>query len=382
MKKLLFLLLITSLTPALALADRNDSGGGGNWGGGSRDSGGGNWNDGGSSRPSDSFDSGRSFSGSDNGNGGDNNWNGGRSYSSSGSFYHSQVLPGGYRHSVTGLPSRGYNGRAFSASVLPSRSMSSASVRTRMSSVVREAAFSGRFNNYIATESVTGHYYWHSWNGQNFCHYRDRWGCNWFGWYVGAGFFWSQYYAGNWWWWDPDYDYWCYWNNGYWYWQNPNTQVVYVYNNGAYTPADNGGDNNQADGDNADNNPAPPSPSSPHPSNAQANAAANLSASANLNQGIVNFKSPDGTKLVQIQGDSADAFLVDKTGGKSSQPVYLASNVSGVKYLKKGAKLEIKLTMTDGSAKLYNADGSALDTDPSPAAAPAPQDKNLDGSDQ
>jgi hypothetical protein len=380
MKKLLFLLLITTLTPALALADRNDSGGGGNWGG-SRDSGGGNWDGGGSARPSDSFDSDRSFSGSDNGNGG-NNWNGGRSYSS-GSSYHSQILPGTYRHSVMGLPSRGYNGRAFSGSVLPSHSMSSASVRTRMSGVVREAAFSGRFNNYIATESVTGHYYWHSWNGQNFCHYRDRWGCQWFGWYVGAGFFWSQYYAGNWWWWDPDYDYWNYWYNGNWYWQNPNTQVVYVYNNGAYTPADNGGDDNQADGNNADNNPAPPSPSSPHPSNTQANTAANLSASANLNQGIVNFKSPDGTKLVQIQGDSADAFLVDKTGGKSSQPVYLASNVSGVKYVKKGVKLEIKLTMTDGSSKFYNADGSALDIDPPAASsAPAPQDKNLDGSDQ
>lgn len=198
--------------------------------------------------------------------------------------------------------------------------MSSSTVRGQMSSIARSTAFRGQISAFNRAEVVPNHYYWHTWNGNPYCHYYDGYGCNWYGWYFGDTCFWTQYYADNWWWYDDWADRWCYWNDGGWWWQNPATTVVYVYNDGDYTPAANGNDNAQAAADNK------------------------------------TFRSKDGSLTVKITADG-DAFLYGADG--NSKPAYLASNVTDVKFSDSdNGNSQILVTLKDGSFELFNSDGS------------------------
>ncbi len=272
-------------------------------------------------------------------------------------------LPGSLRNPISGFPSRGPNGQPFSSSMVSSRGMGSASVRNQMSGIVHDARFLGRVNTYDAMENRPGQYAWHSWNGVSFCHYHGRWGSDWYGWNLGSGFFWTQFYAGNWWWYDPAGANWCYWNNGNWLWQNPDSDAIYAYDNGDYSSA--GSSNNTSEDNNnyyADRSGNQVPDASQGANNNAESSGSNQSAQKDDDQGQdpLVFKSPDGLRMVRIQGDTGDAFLYNVVGGKDSKPVFLSSHVAGVKYSLKGGELQILVLTDDGGFQVFGADGSPV----------------------
>jgi hypothetical protein len=254
----------------------------------------------------------------------------------------SQLFSAGSGHNL-GLPSQGPSGESFRASVVSPRAMNSSMVRNNMSRV-NTLGFRSQIRTFNARETMVGHYYWHNYNGLNFCHYYDRWGCNWYGWYFGSSFYWSCWWGNYWWWYDPAYYRWCYWYDGWWWWQNPdNVQEIDVYNNGEYVPSNSG------------ETQAPDTQSS----------TANLSAQGQESTGnapaqIQSFNSKDGTRTVKLAG--SDAFLYDTTGKPAFKAKYLASEVTDVRFSNtdNGKPLQIMLGLADGSFELYDADGNAV----------------------
>jgi hypothetical protein len=196
--------------------------------------------------------------------------------------------------------------------------MNSAAVRGPMASIARSSAFTSRMNRLNSAETLRGHYYWHNFNGFNFCHYFDSWGAHWYGWYRGDSFFWTRYFGGLWWWYDPLAFHWCYWDDG-WYWQDPETQVITL---------DNGGQS-----------------ASPQTSDASG--------------GYTQYQSEDGTRTVKMVGQ--DAFLFDTSGSPDFKPRFLASGVAKVTLSKtdQGKPLQIMLELNDGSFQLFDSQGQA-----------------------
>jgi hypothetical protein len=237
----------------------------------------------------------------------------------------SNVLTADPQHSSMVQPQMGPRGQALHASVIAPTSTNAVVIQNHMSAMNHNAAFSAQINVYNNHETVAGQYYWHSWNGTNYCHYYDSWGYHWYGWYWGNTCFWSRWYGNNWWWYDPGYARWCYWYDGYWWWQDPYLNVAYVYNNGEYTSSA----SNEA--------AAPASPSSE-----------------------VDFASKDGTRTVKIIGN--DAFLYDTVDTTNNKPFYLASNVKDVQYSKtdNGQPLQIMLTFNDGTSQTFDSDGNPV----------------------
>jgi hypothetical protein len=89
------------------------------------------------------------------------------------------------------------------------------------------------------TEILTSHYYWHRNGGVHYCHYFDKHGAHWYGFYNGSQFLWTRYYGGHWWWYDQDHARWLSYNDsdGSWLWQDPaQPQTVYVYDDNGYVP--------------------------------------------------------------------------------------------------------------------------------------------------
>lgn len=239
----------------------------------------------------------------------------------------SQLLSGKQLKGRARLPQQGPDGKALRASVVSRTAMNSSMVRNNMSSIARDRSFTSQINTLNSTENRVNHYYWHSYNGNPYCHYYDGWGCHWYGWYYGGSCFWTQYYWGNWWWWDPFYDRWCYWNDGWWWWNDPyHVNVVYVYNNGQYVPA--GADN------------------------------PNVNASDSSNGGV--YRSNDGSRMVKVTGPSQDAFLYDTAVPPAFKPVYLASGVKEVRFsnTQNGRTLQVMLILNDGSFDLFDDSGN------------------------
>jgi hypothetical protein len=87
-------------------------------------------------------------------------------------------------------------------------------------------------------EAEPNRYYWHREGGLDYVHcYRG--GAHWYGFYVGANYFWSRYHGGRWWWYDPGARRYVYFGDGNWWWQDPAApQIVYVYQNDVYVPYD------------------------------------------------------------------------------------------------------------------------------------------------
>lgn len=263
------------------------------------------------------------------------------------------ILPNSLRHSSPAIPARSPSGHGFSARSVPPSNMSSSEVKGRMATVAGDKAFLGRFG--INSQYRPNHYYWNNWNGNNYCFYRDGWGGDWCGWNCGAGFFWTQYYCGNWWWEDPWTDNWCYWNAGNWCWQNPVNTNVYVYENGNYVPAN--GDNGyvQDQGNNGYQ-------SAPVNNETQMESYNSPTDRQNLTseEGEIIFQSEHNSRFVKLVGNNKDAFLFDAVKG-SFRPVFLETNVQGVRFTGSGKNMKIQLTLQDGAVEIFKADGSMVD---------------------
>jgi len=249
----------------------------------------------------------------------------------------SKIMQTDRARSSISYPSVDAHGAAIHASVLAPRAMTSASVRANMYSVTGNVSFRAQIGSFNNSELRHNNYYWHTWNGMNYCHYYDNWGFHWYGWYLGNSCFWTRYWGGNWWWYDPAYYRWCYWHDGGWWWQDPyHLDLVYVYNNDQYVPVNGGYTGNNP------NNDAGPVVAGP------------------INDtGSISFQSKDGTREVKIV--AGDAFLYDTVAGETgNKPVYLASNVKSVKFsnAQNGKPLQIMVELNDGSFDLYDADGN------------------------
>ncbi len=298
---------------------------------------------------------------------------------SSGRLNGSSVLPGSMRHSAARMPSRGANGQHLSASTLSPHQMNSSFVRNQMNSISGNRNFRSQVNGFNRlAQNNPGRYYWHNYGGWNYCNYCDRFGCNWYGWYGGGSCFWTQYYGGLFWWNDPWYGCWDYWDNGCWNWPNPATNTVYIYENGQYVPSN--GDAGNNDNLPPDNGNGPQAYNGNGPSDGQyagqggnsfsSSAAGRLEPSngfqespdhqnqADMEKAIV-FQSDDSRYTVKLAGESGDAFLVDGEK-KPAKPIFLDTEVQGVRFTGSGRALKIQLTLRDGSLETFKADGKPL----------------------
>ena len=87
---------------------------------------------------------------------------------------------------------------AFQAHLFPPAPWVQKWPRASMASFAGNRGFMTGVNGFNRSENGRGQAYWHNWNGNPYCHYRDGWGCNWYGWGCGSGFCWAQYYGDNW----------------------------------------------------------------------------------------------------------------------------------------------------------------------------------------
>lgn len=238
---------------------------------------------------------------------------------------HKKILNADREHSTFTRPQTGPEGRPLHAQVIEPKGNNRTVIQNHMTNIVNNTTFTSQVNIYNNRETVTNHYYWHTYNGTNYCHYYDSWGYHWYGWYWGGSCFWTRWYGGNWWWYDPTYYRWCYWYDGGWWWQDPDhVNVVYVYNNDQYVPA------------------------------TTTETVETVDTSTELS-----YRSKDGTREVRIVG--GDAFLYDTVEGETdNKPVYLGSNVKEVKFSNatSGKPLQIMLVLNDGSFELYDSDGN------------------------
>jgi hypothetical protein len=70
------------------------------------------------------------------------------------------------------------------------------------------------------SDSSSGKYYWHPFEGWNYCHFKKD-GLDWYGWRTGDAFHWVLWWDGRFWWHDEYAERWIYFNQGCWWWQNP-----------------------------------------------------------------------------------------------------------------------------------------------------------------
>jgi hypothetical protein len=288
-----------------------------------------------------------------------NNYNGNRSMGShsfngnslSGRF-NGRSIPGNLQNSSARAPSRGPDGQRLTGSAFSPRQMNSGFVRNQMNSITGDRNFRSQVNGFNKTaEGNRNQYFWHSYGGWNYCNYCDGFGCNWYGWYCGGGFFWTQYYGGLFWWNDPWYGCWDYWGNGCWNYPDPATNTVYIYENGQYEPSNgDGGYNNQprydGEGPQAGGGPGTANRSGENPGSTASREAT----------GEILFQSDDNSRTVKLVGDTRDAFLV-VAGAKT---LFLDTGVKGVRFTGSGKGLKVQLTLRDGSMETFTADGKPV----------------------
>jgi hypothetical protein len=213
--------------------------------------------------------------------------------------------------------------------------------------VVRNAAFTRGVTRVERTEIVPNHYYWHNENGLRYSHYYD--GHNhWYGFYHGPSFYWTRYYGNRWWWYDGGMARWVFWGNGYWWWAGPGG-VAYVYTDNNYYPYENAGVTVEHE-------------------EAQAQAPSVPSA----DQGATT-NSPDNTRMVQVFGADAQAFLYDKTVSPPTFLKFLGLGVSKIKFSggTADAPLQILAEFKDGTFALFDAAGNSQSTAVKAAESPA-----------
>lgn len=114
------------------------------------------------------------------------------------------------------------------------RAISSVTVHNHFREVLTDRGFLADMRVMHREERVAGRYYWHRWQDLDYCHYYDRWGYHWYGWYLGPRFLWVRSFGGRFWWYDESATRWCFWFNGDWWWPDPIRETVYVYRDGDY----------------------------------------------------------------------------------------------------------------------------------------------------
>jgi hypothetical protein len=247
------------------------------------------------------------------------------------------ILDATRRESIQPSPSSGPAGRPVQAVVVPARDISSGLVRERLS-VLSDPRWGRSWERWRGRERMPGRYYWHRWNGNlDVCLYLDTFGYQWTGWYFGGRFFWTRWYFGRWWYYDAGLDRWCFWDDGWW-WQDPyHVADLYYFDGMTYVPVDSSLD---------------PVVTTQEPADTRI------------------YRSPDGSRLVKVMGDTGDAFLYDTEVPPSLGPVYLASKVQGVKFSEPGQTPQILLTLSDGTVDLFDFDGHALNFRDTPPEEP------------
>ncbi len=240
-----------------------------------------------------------------------------------------QILFTDRAHSTIRFPDRGWDRQPLRGTLIRPIRFDIPLVRNHMA-LVANLEFTARIGEFNRAEVRRNFYYWHQDSDFNYCHYVDNWGYHWYGWYVGSDYFWTRYYQSRWWWYDIDHFRWCFWNGGRWWWQDPNhVGDLYVFVNNNYVPC------------NSANDPV------------VVNAAQNGNVSV--------YHSSDGSRMVKVVS-GGDAFLFDTAIPPAFNPIYLASNVSGVRFsnTSNGEPLQVLLELNDGTFDLFDNQGNAL----------------------
>ncbi len=240
-----------------------------------------------------------------------------------------EVIHTDRKHSRITFPKTGFDKRPIKAAAISPRHFNDSVVRTSMSLIV-SVSFQNTFLKFYSTEKKPGHYYWHNGRNFNYCHYIDRIGYHWYGWYVGSKYFWTRYFKNRWWWYDGDFGRWCFWNNGFWWWQDPyHIGDLYFYNDIEYIPVNSAEDN--------------------------------VAVAVPDNASMRTYVNPDDTRVVKVVADTQDAFLYDASSQPEFAPVYLASGVRDVMFSDPGSgkPLEIILKLNDGSFDMFDGYGNA-----------------------
>ena len=194
-------------------------------------------------------------------------------------------------------------------------------------------------------ETLQGHYYWHNTGGVRYAHFVDGHGIHWYGFYHGPAFYWSRYYANNWWWYDSAMTRWVFWWDGYWWWWGPGG-IAFVYIDNNYYPYD------TVTGAVVVQKPEAAEPPKDLPSPAEGQ----------------KWISADKSRMVQIHGDGAEAFLYDNSGMPPVYLAYLGRDVVKARF-SEGSPAQILVDFKDGTFALYDMDGK-----PQKAAASKPPD--------
>ena len=211
-------------------------------------------------------------------------------------------------------------------------------------------------------------YYWHRRGDWRWCHYRDNWGNQWYGFYRGSSFYWTRREFGRWWWFDGGAQRWTYWDNGYWWWPDPAGPTTYVLLDDAYYPY-------QPD-EQGVVLPAPPASTPPEPDSLEAEPAPPPEAQETAAAETV--YSPDGTRLVRIVGPRREASLFDRSSGETPRLIsYLAGDVKDVSFSDGGEDqpLQVFLTLSDGTFLLFDGDGRRFNPQEAGAGSLPPSDE-------
>ena len=94
---------------------------------------------------------------------------------------------------------------------------------------MEEPAFFNQIGDWNKSEIKPRTYYWHAFNGTDYCHFRDGSGNHWYGWAEGPSFHWVLYRSGHFWWNDSYAQRFLYFNRGYWWWQGNRKDQFQVY---------------------------------------------------------------------------------------------------------------------------------------------------------
>lgn len=213
-------------------------------------------------------------------------------------------------------------------------------------------------------EIVPGHYYYHNFGGRPYWHFYDA-RFHWYGFYLGPRFYWFPFYSGYWWWQDAALTRWLFWYGGYWWWY-PAGGEPYIYVNDQYVPYSQYQQQAEA--------PAQPAPAdagaaeaaAPKPPTAPPSAPSSAAADQTPAKQGSTWLSPDKSRMVQIVGPQAQAYLYDESGPSPKLTKPLSAGVESVRYSggAAGRPLQILLELKDGGFSLYDADGSPLQSKP------------------
>jgi hypothetical protein len=248
------------------------------------------------------------------------------------------ILDTDRKHSSITFPKRGADGKRLTQQEVSGKSWNDSVVRTHMSALSGNSVRMSALIQLNTSETLVSHYYWHHDAGYDYCHYYDRWGYHWYGWYVGSSYFWTRYYNNSWWFFDSAFNRWCFWSGGWWWWQDPfHVGFLYLYDNGNYVPS-------QQD-------------------TAEADTVQTVDAGS---PDIV--YSNDNTRIVKIMGEDRDAFLYDATPHPKFTPAYLASHVDSAKFsdTSGGRPLQILVNLSNGNFEIFDHRGQSLKANNAP----------------